>query len=208
MMKRVSILIVFVLVFALFAQVNRVHACSPATPSPDDPTPIPYTYGDHAGSVDYVLVGTVIGGEEISGFLVEADIEVEYYLKGQGEGIVTIEGISLLNTCDRIWEVLIDREYVFFATRNETTGNLQLQRYLGRAGIDFAEEHIISDIYSEGGLAPDAYYPPPGEQIRRILQNANPWIFISGIVILIVLSASIFFIVRRRSPRKSKAKNS
>jgi len=203
--KHLSLLISgTILCLMMIFTTSPVFACSP---NEED---FALTFEDRVANAPMILVGTVSneyftsygGGYE---FVNEVDVEVEQYLKGEGPTLVRISNFGEGADCLSVAPAVGQRA-IFMVDGNPDRG-LQAY-YLGvHDAVRQASDANIQTAISITGENNEPYPLPMSQQIMRALTNGNLWLM-AGIMILLVLLIPLFFIVRRRSPRKSKAKNS
>lgn len=136
--------------------------------------------------------------------VVEAEIEVETYLKGEGPAIVKISGFGDGADC-RSW-VEVGAQAVFFANGDPDSGVLDAE-YLGvHDAVWQASEKNISEITGITNHSVEPYPLPFTLQALRFFMKYGTWIF-AGIIIFLC-GVAIFFV--RNLPnekRKRKAKH-
>ncbi|MGB7337347.1 MAG: hypothetical protein WBC91_00530 [Phototrophicaceae bacterium] len=183
---------------------SPAYACSPSEDA------LNYTLEDRVNNADMILVGTVVGGEignpnnnyEV---IRQAEVDVERYLKGEGESQVQIHGFG--DGADCLSVISMEQRAIFFVDRDDN-GVLQAS-YLGvndatmRADIDTIEEIIA--ITGES----NAPYPASlVSQITRLFNMPMTWLVLSSVVLLFLCGG--LFIQNRLSKdtRKVKSKRS
>lgn len=203
--KYLSLLIMgSILCLMMMFVASPVFACTPLE------SDFALTFEDRVHNAPMILVGTVTkhyvttygSGYE---FVNEVEVEVGQYLKGDGATIVRISGFGqgpdCLSSAPPVGE-----QRIFMVSGDPGTGLQAFYLGVHDAVWQASDENIQTAISITGeNNAPSPM--PLSQQIMRSLSGANLWL-IASIVILIVLIMPLFYVLRRHSPRKSKAKRS
>jgi hypothetical protein len=199
---------VFALLLLLCVGIAPVFACLPTiTPSPipnSGATPSPMSLEERALDASMVFVGTVIGAElcgAARGYICEAEIEVERYLKGNGQAIVWVRGFGGNTDCRPLIEMGERRIFFVRGTPDET---MDLLFFGYSQAIPFAGDEEIARIVAvtNQSTAPEGM---PLDTRARLLSNRYAAQLIPSALILIGLIVIALFWLRR-GRRKSKAK--
>lgn len=197
-----SILLTALIVLLLSLAIAPSYAC--------EPTPLAFNHSlaELVDNAPIILVGTVTGGSTEQwgnrAVIVEAEIEVEQYLKGEGPSIVRITGYGAGPDCRSTVET--GQRAVFFAS-GDPDGTLQAQ-YLGVYDATWeANEASISEITSITNHAVAPYPLPLTAQALRVLNKYSVQVFMG--IFIIFCGLAVFFVSRLpRDKRKRIAKNS
>lgn len=182
---------------------SPVLACSPS------PDAVQVTREDRIENAPMILIGTAVEGFTTSygnGYevILEVNVEVESYLRGEGPTLVHISGFGSGADCRS--SVYLDDRAIFLVRGNPATG-LYLNNFGGYSTVWNDSQDNIDMIIAITGENNPAYPLPLTTQLIRFIMQYATWIFT-----LILLSTAFAFapmILRRiRKPRKPKAKRS
>lgn len=199
-MRKIKFLLGTVIISVMFLTINSlsVLACSPITPQPDTIAP---TLEDHTNNANWIMIGTVIGGIEELGVITEAEIEIERYLKGEGEAIIHIQGFGHGTAC--LTSVEVGDTYIFFANGNiSNTFNAfyyENRRPIARATADNIEQIFAVTNHS---VAPSTM--PIIMQVERAFKSGLAWNLLLIALGFTMLAWGVFDYSRSKPKKKVK----
>jgi|GEM_PF-5182460 len=195
MINRISVVVLYAFIFALFTQVNQVHACT----QPPEPIPTAVTLEERVNNAPIILVGQVAGYDDETGYNFIAEVQVERYLKGEGTSPVQISGFGYSSMC--LTGVSEGSRYIFFVQPDgETLRGIYFQGY---APVMIPSDENIDAIVAITGqstlpaVSADTVSETTDKQTSGFPIAIIIWLYIMAIIIGLELS---------RAPRKKKAK--